>query len=142
VSSRSTRGATGDPIGRSTPLPTTSTNSARTSSRSSTKLDVERVVVVSISLGAQRSIVAATRQPDRVAGLVFIAPSVPLGQPRPERAIDFDADLGFDEGWTRYNRHSWRRDYHGFLEFFFSNCFTEPHSTKQIEDAVGWGSET
>jgi len=38
---------------------------------------------------------------------------------------DFDADLGFDEGWTRYNRHSWRRDYHGFLEFFFSNCFTE-----------------
>ena len=106
------------------------------------ELDVERVVVVSISLGAQRSIVAATRQPDRVAGLVFIAPSVPLGQPLPERGIDFDADLGFDEGWTRYNRHSWRRDYHGFLEFFFSNCFTEPHSTKQIEDAVGWGSET
>jgi pimeloyl-ACP methyl ester carboxylesterase len=34
-----------------------------------------------------------------------------------------------------------RRDYDGFLEFFFSNCFTEPHSTKQIEDCVGWGHE-
>ena len=29
-----------------------------------------------------------------------------------------------------------------FLEFFMSKCFTEPHSTKQIEDAVGWGLET
>ena len=27
----------------------------------------------------------------------------------------------------------------GFLEFFFAQMFTEPHSTKQIEDAVGVG---
>ena len=32
--------------------------------------------------------------------------------------------------------------YEDFLEFFFSQCFTEPHSTKQREDAVGWGLET
>ena len=30
----------------------------------------------------------------------------------------------------------------GFLEFFFAQMFTEPHSTKQIEDCVGWGLET
>ena len=40
------------------------------------------------------------------------------------------------------NAHYWRRDFRGFLEFFFSNAFTEPHSTKQVEDAVGWGLET
>ena len=40
------------------------------------------------------------------------------------------------------NAHYWRRDYRGFLEFFFSCAFNEPHSTKQIEDAVGWGLET
>jgi predicted glycosyltransferase len=34
------------------------------------------------------------------------------------------------------------RDYRDFLEFFFSQMFTEPHSTKQIEDCVGWGLET
>ena len=28
-----------------------------------------------------------------------------------------------------------------FLEFFFGQMFTEPHSTKQIEDCVGWGLE-
>ena len=40
------------------------------------------------------------------------------------------------------NAHYWRRDYRGFIEFFFANVFTEPHSTKQIEDTVGWGLES
>ena len=36
-----------------------------------------------------------------------------------------------------------RRDWPGFAEWFASECiFTEPHSTKQIEDAVGWTLET
>jgi hypothetical protein len=29
----------------------------------------------------------------------------------------------------------------GFLECFFGKFFIEPHSTKQIEDFVGWGLE-
>jgi pimeloyl-ACP methyl ester carboxylesterase len=29
-----------------------------------------------------------------------------------------------------------------FLEYFFAMCFNEPHSTKQIEDCIGWGLET
>ena len=33
-------------------------------------------------------------------------------------------------------------DYDGFLEFFFSQVFSEPHSTKQIEDCVAWGLDT
>ena len=53
----------------------------------------------------------------------------------------FDEVPETDEGWHKYNRHFWRRDYSAFVEFFFSQCFTEPHSTKQIEDAVGWGMD-
>lgn len=102
---------------------------------------VGRAVLVSLSAGAERSLVAASEAPHRIAGLVFTGPAVPLGERLPDRAVDFEAELP-DEGWARYNRHSWRRDYHGFLEFFFGKCFTEPHSTKQIEDAVGWGLET
>ena len=45
-------------------------------------------------------------------------------------------------GWGKWNRHYWVEHYEDFLEFFFSQCFTEPHSTKQREDAVGWGLET
>lgn len=103
--------------------------------------DVERAVLVSLSAGAERSLVAAVAAPDRITGLVFTGPAIQLGERLPDRVIDFEAEL-LDEGWARYNRHSWRRDYPGFLEFFFGKCFTEPHSTKQIEDAVGWGLET
>jgi predicted glycosyltransferase len=54
----------------------------------------------------------------------------------------FEEELESYEGWAKFNRHYWRRDYRGFLEFFFSQMFSEPHSTKQIEDCVGWGLDT
>ena len=103
----------------------------------------ERAAVVSLSLGAQRALLLAAGHPERVAGAVFIAPSVSLGQPLPARVrYSFEEPVDADEGWAKYNRHYWLRDYRGFLEFFFSQMFTEPHSTKPIEDCVGWGLET
>ena len=66
----------------------------------------------------------------------------PLGEGPQERVYPWDEELDTDEGWAKYNRHYWLRDYRGFLEFFFSEMFNEPHSTKQIEDCVGWGLET
>ena len=102
----------------------------------------ERAVLVSLSLGAQRSLLVAAEHPDRVVGSVFIGPSLRLGQPHPDRPVlPFDELLDTDEGWAKYNRHVWRRDFEGFLEFFFGECFSEPHSTKPIEDCVGWGLE-
>ena len=104
--------------------------------------DSERAVVVSLSLGAQRSLILATEHPERVSGLVFLGPSVSLGKGPVRRNMSFDKALDRYDGWAKYNRNFWRRDYHAFLEFFFAQCFTESHSTKQIEDAVDWGSET
>lgn len=101
-----------------------------------------RAVLVTVSLGAQRGLIAAAEHPERVDGFVAIGPSLPIGEgPEGRTRAAFDAATGTDEGWARYNEHSWRRDFDGFLQFFFSNCFTEPHSTKQIEDCVGWGHE-
>jgi predicted glycosyltransferase len=54
----------------------------------------------------------------------------------------FDEEHETDEGWAKYNSHYWRRAYREFLQFFFGKCFTEPHSTKQIEDCIGWALET
>ena len=105
----------------------------------------ERAVVVSVSLGAQRALILAAEHRERIAGAVFIGPSVPLAPQSPERAAlleRFGEALETDGGWAKYNRAYWLRDYEGFLEFFFSQCLTEPHSTKQIEDAVGWGLDT
>ena len=106
--------------------------------------ETRRAVLVSLSLGADRSLRLAADHPERVQGTVFVGPALPIGEPHPDRAptLSFDERLDTDEGWAKYNRHHWVRDYRGFLEFFFSQCFTEPHSTKQIEDCVGWGLET
>jgi pimeloyl-ACP methyl ester carboxylesterase len=101
-----------------------------------------RAVLVSLSCGALWSTVLAAEHPERVAGMVYIGPAVGLAPPHPERAVhSFLEPLDTDEGWARYNQHYWLRDYRGFLEYFFSRCLTEPHSTKQQEDCVGWGLE-
>jgi pimeloyl-ACP methyl ester carboxylesterase/predicted glycosyltransferase len=102
-----------------------------------------RAVVVSLSLGAERALLLAAGHPNRVSGAVFIGPGAPLAALPPERLeYPWDEVLATDEGWAKCNLHYWMRDYRGFLEFFFSRVFTEPHSTKPIEDCVGWGLET
>ena len=103
----------------------------------------ERAVLVSLSQGAQRALLLAAEHPERVDRAVFICPSVPLGGVLDHRAgVDWENELDTDEGWAKYNRHYWLRDYRGFLDFFFSQMFNEPHSTKPIEDCVGWALET
>lgn len=102
-----------------------------------------RAALVSLSRGALRGLILAATHPDRVTGAAFVAPSVPVSATHPDRAgLSFEDVLPSDKGWAKFNRHYWQRDYRGFLEFFFSRMFTEPHSTKQIEDGVGWGLET
>jgi pimeloyl-ACP methyl ester carboxylesterase/predicted glycosyltransferase len=105
--------------------------------------ETDRATIVSLSVGAQRGLILAAEHPDRVTGAVFICPAVPLASPLEDRTrYPWDEVLPTDEGWAKDNLHYWLRDYRGFLEFFFSQMFTEPHSTKPIEDCVGWGLET
>jgi pimeloyl-ACP methyl ester carboxylesterase len=103
----------------------------------------EQAVVVTHSLGSQRSLLLAADNPARVAGIVFIAPSLMIAPGHAYRdAYPFDEPLDTDEGWAKFNAHYWLRDYPGFVEFFMSQCFSEPHSTKPTEDGIGWGLET
>ena len=101
-----------------------------------------RAVLVALSCGALWSTLLAADHPHRVDGVVYLGPAVGLAPPHPERAVhSFLEPLDTDEGWAMYNQHYWLRDYRGFLEFFFSRCLTEPHSTKEQEDCVGWALE-
>jgi pimeloyl-ACP methyl ester carboxylesterase/predicted glycosyltransferase len=102
-----------------------------------------RATIVSLSVGAQRALILAADHPDRVTGAVFISPSVPLRPQQGGNARDLlDEVLPTDQGWPRDTFSALVQDYRGFLEFFFFQMFTEPHSTKPIEDCVGWGLET
>ena len=104
----------------------------------------ERAVLAALSCGALWASLLAAEHPERVSAVVYIAPAVPLAPGLPERAIvsSFDEQLDTEEGWAKYNRHYWEKDYEGFLRFFFAQMFNEPHSTKQIEDCIGWALET
>src|SRR3989454_6927045 len=107
--------------------------------------ETQRAMIVGFSLGGHRGLILAAEHPERVDGAVFIGPNfLGGGDVLPERVVfgDFDREYDSYEGWAKYNRHQWLRDYRDFVEFFVSKMFTEPHSTKPIEDAVGWALET
>jgi pimeloyl-ACP methyl ester carboxylesterase/predicted glycosyltransferase len=105
----------------------------------------ERAVVVSLSRGAVYSLHLAASAPDRVTGQIFLCPTTPLSPFAPARipyAAHFEEAFESDDGWAKENASYWLSNYHEFLEFFFSQVFPEPHSTKQIEDTIAWGSDT
>ena len=103
----------------------------------------ERAVLVGLSMGATWSVHVAARHPSRVDGVVAIGPAGGLGVPHPEREqYAWDARLDTTQGWAKYNRHHWLEGgYDDFVDFFMATMFSEPHSTKQIEDGVAWAHE-
>ena len=106
--------------------------------------DTERAAIVALSAGARWGLLLAAEHPERITAAAFIGPAVPLGPANPERVAafkEFDNPQPVYDGWGKFNRHYWLAEQRDFLEFFFGQAFHEPHSTKQIEDAVGWGME-
>ena len=103
----------------------------------------ERAVLAGVSRGGRWAVELAAARPERALGAVLIDPATRfVAPPHPGPVYPFDEELDTDDGWAKFNRHYWLRDYQGFLEFFAGQVFPEPHSTKQIEDMVGWGLET
>lgn len=110
------------------------------------RLGVDRAVLVGLCTSAWWSLVTAARHPDRVTGVVAIAPTVVDDTPAPadrrESLARFFEQLDRHEGWDRYNAHYWLQDWPDFARFFFTAVCNEPHSTKIVEDAVGWACES
>jgi pimeloyl-ACP methyl ester carboxylesterase/predicted glycosyltransferase len=109
-------------------------------------VNVDQAILVGVCFSAWHAFVCASRYPDRVQGVVAIAPWARDSIPRPPgkaKAVElFDEVRDDDEGWARLNRHYWARDWPGFAEFFFTEICQEPHSTKLIEDMVGYARES
>jgi pimeloyl-ACP methyl ester carboxylesterase/UDP:flavonoid glycosyltransferase YjiC (YdhE family) len=104
----------------------------------------ERAVLAGFCTGFAWSLLFAAANPQRVTGIVAIAPTLPIAPPDPwERdGYSFDEVLDTTEGWAKENRHYWRRDWRGYVEFFMSQIACEPHSTKPFDDLVEWGMQT
>jgi pimeloyl-ACP methyl ester carboxylesterase/predicted glycosyltransferase len=100
--------------------------------------------IVSLSMGAPRALLLGADHPQRVDGLVFIGPGVPLPpvSARAKAPDSFEVRRDKYESWQKFNSHYWLEHYEDFVEYFLSRIFTEPHSTKQTEDGIGWALET
>ena len=105
----------------------------------------DRAVIAGLSMGGGYALRLAAEHPDRVLGAVYIGATVDVGGVEwdPTRVDHpFEDVVDSDDPWAQYNAHVWRRDWRGFTEWFFGMVFSEPHSTKQIEDCVGWAHDT
>src|SRR5947208_9975931 len=73
----------------------------------------ETAYVVGWSMGAQRGLILAAEHPERVDGLVFIGPAVPLGTAtaRARAREAFNEPRETYEGWTKFNRNYWLESY-------------------------------
>ena len=109
-------------------------------------LGVDRAVLVGVCFSAWHALLCASLHPDRVSGVVAIAPWVNDGSPplpeRREAVLRFDEELPAYDGWDRMNRHYWQQDWPGYAEFFFTQICDKPHSAKLVEDAAGWARES
>ena len=105
--------------------------------------ETDRAVLAGLSLGAVWALQLAADEPGRVLGVVCFGPAIALAPMPADRVVyPFNERLDSTEGWAKYNRYHWLEGgYPDFLEFFFDQFFPEPHSTKQIEDFIGWGLE-
>ncbi len=109
----------------------------------------ERAVVVSLSYGAQFHLELARVAPERMVGAVFIGPLFPytlshwklLTHPL-SLSLAFRVPAFAYRWWGRMNPAHWQKGHPEFAEWFISRCFPEPHSTKAIEDGVGWALDS
>lgn len=109
-------------------------------------LAVERATLVGICLSSWQAVLVAHFHPERVQGIVAVAPWVKDATPphpwRVEAKEAFEEERESYDGWFLTNRHVWRDDWPAFPRFFFDQMLPEPHSTKPLEDVVGFACET
>lgn len=87
---------------------------------------IERATAVAASGGTHRTLLLAADHPDRIERVAFVGPRSDLVAVQPRA----------------YTPAFMAGDLERFLEGFMTEAFSEPHSTKAIEDGIEWGFGT
>ena len=105
--------------------------------------DAGEAILVGLSLGGMHACVLAAHHPERVKAAILAGTVATIGPGYPYLTPEhFTAKRERFEGWDKYNRDYWQAHYPDFAEHFVRNIFSEPHSTRQIEDGIEWANET
>ncbi len=103
--------------------------------------ETQTATLAGLSLGGLYAALLAAHCPDRVEALVACGAVVPFVPTHPHKdAESLNAKRSSFEGWEKFNIAYWQSHYAEFCDFFLGRVFCEPHSTKQIEDALEWAA--
>ena len=82
----------------------------------------DAAVVAGLCDGGGWALMLGATHPERVRAIAALAPCVPGLTPAHENytRFPFGEPLETEDGWAKCNIHYWRKDFEGFLEFFFS----------------------
>ncbi len=105
--------------------------------------DAGKAILVGLSFGGLLASILAAYHSERVKAAVLIGSVATVGPAYPYMlpAHFLKPQVRFD-GWNKYNREYWLKNYADFAHFFISRVCNEPHSTKQTEDGCVWANET
>jgi pimeloyl-ACP methyl ester carboxylesterase/predicted glycosyltransferase len=101
-----------------------------------------QAILVGASAGAMVALALAASTPQRVSGMVLVGAGITVTEPLPSYMARWRETIAGSEGWDKVNRRHMTEDFADSAQFFFARCFVEPHSTKPIEDCMGWSGET
>src|SRR5262245_31365816 len=105
--------------------------------------DADNAILVGLSFGGMLACVIAAHHPDRVKAAILAGTAASIGPGYPYMTSrHFLTKRESFEGWNKYNREHWLANYADFTEHFIRNVCSDPHSTKQIEDGIGWAHDT
>ena len=109
--------------------------------------DAGQAIVVGLSFGGLLACVLAAYHPERVKAAILAGTAAIIGPTHKHMSQQHfmarqECPDGKPVGWNKYNRAHWLADYPDFAEHFIRNIFTEPHSTRQIEEGLAWAGDT
>ncbi len=105
--------------------------------------DAGEAILVGLSFGGLLACCLAAYHPERVKAAILAGVAGVVGPTHLHMtAKHFLTPRETFEGWDKYNRAYWLTNYPDFAQHFISSIFSEPHSTRQIEDGVAWANET
>ncbi len=106
-----------------------------------------QAIVVGLSSGGLLACVLAAHHPERVKAVILAGTAAIIGPTHKYMSQQHfmarqECPDGKPVGWNKYNRAHWLADYPDFADHFIRNIFSEPHSTRQIEEAIDWARDT
>ena len=106
--------------------------------------DAGKAIVVGLSASGIIASILAAYYPDRVKAAILTGTAAIVGVGYPYMTPQHFRDRAkkTSKDGNKYNREHWLSDYPDFAAHFVNNIFSEPHSTKQIEDGIEWASGT